>query len=93
MWAMSPSATASLLPFSTPFEAVVFRPAGVVRPGPSASAKVPITSPLASFGSHLSFCSTLPAMSSASVARYTDDENGSGATARPSSSAITTSST
>ena len=52
-----------------------------------------MTSPLASFGSHFSFCSALPAMISASVARYTDEENGNGAVARPSSSAITTSST
>ena len=51
-----------------------------------------MASPVASFGSQRSFWESLPAMRIASVARYTDDEKGTGATARPSSSAITHSS-
>jgi len=36
---------------------------------PSASAKQPIASPIASFGSHFFFCASLPAIRMASVVR------------------------
>ena len=53
---------------------------------------VPIALPAASLGSHAAFCAALPAASRNSVARNTDDENGTGAMTRPSSSATTQSS-
>ena len=43
--------------------------AGSKSPRPSASAKLPIQSPAASFGRYFCFCASLPAWSSASVAR------------------------
>ena len=48
-------------------------------PLPSNSASVPIASPDEIFGSHFCFCASLPASSSASAARYTVEENGTGA--------------
>jgi hypothetical protein len=55
-------------------------------------AKQPMAWPDASLGSHRFLWSSVPASRIASVARYTDDENGVGARLRPSSSAITHSS-
>ena len=65
---------------------------GVTTPARSAWAKVPIASPAASFGSHRAFWASEPAASRNSVARNTEEENGTGARARPISSAITQSS-
>jgi hypothetical protein len=65
---------------------------GVGAPGPSARARQPMASPPAMRGSHFRFWASLPASRSASATRYTVDENGIGATLRPSSSAITHSS-
>jgi len=47
---MSPSATGSLVPLSLPPERVVAIDSAEVRPARSASASVPISSPLASPG-------------------------------------------
>ena len=87
--AMSPSATGTFTPCSASFFSTVVSVAGLGWPARSASANVPMALPSASFGSHASRCAGLPANSSASVAKYTEDENGTGATARPSCSAIT----
>src|SRR5262245_41033460 len=92
MSAMSPSGTGAFVPRTRPFVIVVLRLFALGRPAPSDNANVPIASPDASFGNHFSFCAREPASINASVARYTDDENGIGATARPSSSATTDSS-
>ena len=46
-------------------------------------------SPEASFGSQFSFCRSVPNNFKASVAKYTDEEKGTGADALPISSAIT----
>jgi hypothetical protein len=58
----------------------------------SGKAKVPIISPEANFGNQFSFCRSVPNNFNASVAKYTDEEKGTGADALPSSSAITQSS-
>ena len=60
--------------------------------GPSATASVPIALPSASSGSHFFFCASEPASLIASVASTTDVSNGTGAAARPISSATTQSS-
>ena len=60
--------------------------------GPSATASVPIALPAASCGSHFFFCASEPASFSASVASTTEVSNGTGAAARPISSATTQSS-
>ena len=90
--AMAPSGTGFLVPLSVPPEAASLIACGDGLPLPSNSASVPIASPEAIFGSHFCFCASLPASSSASAARYTVEENGTGAFARPISSAITQSS-
>ena len=67
-------------------------PRGLGGCGPSAMASVPIALPAASAGSHFFFCASEPASFSASVASTTDVSNGTGAAARPISSATTQSS-
>ena len=90
--AASPSATGTFLPFSRPPPKVVRMLRGLGGCGPSAMASVPIASPDASSGSHFFFCASEPASFSASVASTTDVSNGTGAAARPISSATTQSS-
>lgn len=90
--ATSPSATGALAPVSAPFATEARIERGVTGPLPSTKAKVPIASPAASLGSQACFCASSPAISRNSVARNTDEEYGTGATTRPSSSAITQSS-
>ena len=90
--AMAPSGTGFLTPVSVPPDAVSLIACGDGLPLPSNSASVPIASPDAIFGSHFCFCASLPASIKASAARYTVEENGTGASARPISSAITQSS-
>src|SRR3954451_511907 len=90
--AIAPSGTGRFTPFSAPFDAVSLIACGDGLPLPSNSASVPIASPAAIFGSHFCFCASLPASIKASAARYTVEENGTGASARPISSAMTQSS-
>ena len=90
--ATSPSATGSLTPVRRPAWARVSMAPGAGGRVPSARARQPMISPSASRGRYRFFCSALPASWMASVARYTEDENGVGARLRPSSSAITQSS-
>ena len=90
--AIAPSGTGFFTPASVPPDAVSLIPCGDGLPLPSNSASVPIASPVAIFGSHFCFCASLPASNSASAARYTVEENGTGASVRPISSAITHSS-
>ncbi len=66
---MGPSTTAIFRPLSLPFLSVARMFLGSTAPGPSARAKVPISSPLASFGRYFFFCASLPATSSASANR------------------------
>ena len=89
MSAMAPSGTGHFTPVRRPPLTRALMRAGFGLPLPSAQASVPISSPATSLGSNSSFCAALPAISSASVARYTEDENGTGARERPSSSAST----
>jgi hypothetical protein len=90
--AIAPSGTGFFTPLRLPPTAESWMPCGDGLPLPSNSASVPIASPLAILGSHFCFCASLPASRIASAARYTVDENGTGASARPISSAITQSS-
>src|SRR6185437_14054437 len=87
--AQSPSGTGTLAPVNRPAATLARNALASTAPGPSASASVPIAPPEARRGSQRSFCAALPAMSSASAARYAEDENGTGASAYPSSSAST----
>src|SRR5580704_928628 len=90
--AMAPSGTGFLTPLRLPPEADSLIASGDGLPLPSNSASVPIALPPAIAGSHFCFCASLPASRIASAARYTVEENGTGASARPISSAITQSS-
>src|ERR1700729_2356799 len=90
--AMAPSGTGFLTPLRLPLETASLMFCGDGLPLPSKSASVPIASPAAINGNHLRFCASLPASRIVSAARYTVDENGTGASARPISSATTQSS-
>ena len=90
--AIAPSGTGFLVPVSVPFATASLIACGDGLPAPSNSASVPIASPDAIAGSHFCFCASEPASTIASAARYTVEENGTGASARPISSAITHSS-
>ena len=87
--AASPSVTGSFLPLRRPPPNVVRMLRGFGGCAPSAIASVPIALPDASSGSHSFFCASEPASFSASVASTTDESNGTGAAARPISSATT----
>ena len=79
--ATSPSATGDLVPVSLPSASVIPSLRASVAPGRSAKAKLPMASPVASFGRYRSFWSLDPNSAIASEARYTDEENGTGAMA------------
>ncbi len=67
--ATSPSGTGSFSPVTLPPSSLVSWFFAVGTLAPSASAKVPISLPAASWGRYFFFCSSLPAARIASVAR------------------------
>ena len=86
--AISPSVTGSFIPWSVPSSMRTWSIVGSNSPGPSAVAKHPINLPSVIFGSHLLCCALLPANNSAWAKKYRVDAKGTGANARPISSAI-----
>ena len=90
--AHSASSTGHLLPLSTPSLAEAVIASGASLPGPSAKARQAIDFPEASEGTYRCFCCSVPAARINSAPRQMDDANGTGARARPNSSAITHSS-
>ena len=89
MSAMPPSATGHLAPVSRPPTTRALIAAASGLPLPSDRASQPISDPSASFGRYWWRWASDPAVRIASAAKYAVDPNGTGATARPISSANT----
>ena len=86
---MPASGTAIFLPLILLFKTsvLILEEDGAIKS--SATASVPTISPLTSFGKISFLSSSLPYFMTASVNKYTEDENGTGARNLPNSSAIT----
>ena len=92
-WVAIPaSGTAILVPETALLATTVLMFCAVGASNCSVMASVPMHSPVTSFGSKYCFISSLANLIIASVNRYTEDEKGTGASDRPSSSATTQSS-